>query len=180
MHHNGTDIRLPSVLGKFNRYAKFMYKNFLVDEDEVKKYIKNCAEWIPTAIVQDLELAEYVKPFYQNVEIIPLPIDLGLDHYHIENYDYQPITESGDRKIKILHAPTNRVFKGTEYITDVMERVLSARNDVEFMVLDNPDHLDFLKQLAQADIVIDHILYGTYGMLSIEAMALKKNCCYLY
>ncbi|MGG3881147.1 hypothetical protein [Bacillus smithii] len=174
MHHNGTDVRLPSVLEKFNPYAELMYKDFFVDEDQVIKYVKNCAKCIPTAIVQDLELAEYVIPFYDNVEILPLPIDLSLGKYCIENYDYKPITKSLNRKLKIIHAPTNRKFKGTDYIIDVMKKLLSKRNDIEFTVIDNPNHNDFLKELAQGDIIIDHILYGTYGMLSIEAMALKK------
>ncbi|NNU99404.1 MULTISPECIES: glycosyltransferase family protein [Geobacillus] len=174
MHHNGTDVRRPSVLEKFNPYARLMYKDFLVNEDEVVKYIKNCAEWIPVSIVQDLELAEYVQPFYDYVEILPLPIDLGLDKYSIENYDYEPITSTRKRRLKIMHAPTNRTFKGTDYIVDTIKKVCLKRNDIEFILIENQNHNDFLKELAKGDIIIDHLLYGTYGMLSIEAMALKK------
>lgn len=51
---------------------------------------------------------------------------------------------------------------------------------IEFSLIQNVTRTEALEALEASDIVIDQLLIGEYGVLSIEAMALnKKVLCYI-
>lgn len=70
---------------------------------------------------------------------------------------------------RIVHAPSHATSKGSHYIIDAVER-LSQRRDIEFVLLREKSHDEVLDELASADIVIDQVLCGDYGLLGVEAL----------
>ncbi|MCE5337665.1 MAG: hypothetical protein LLF90_03150 [Methanomicrobiaceae archaeon] len=74
----------------------------------------------------------------------------------------------------LLHAPTDRVRKGTDII---LQAVDIAQNDgckFEFRLIENRPREEVLREIARSDIVIDQVGTGMYGMISIEAMMCRK------
>ena len=79
------------------------------------------------------------------------------------------------RKLKIVHAPTNRVVKGTEHIIAALDRLARTRPEaVEFRLVENVPHEQALKLYRDADLVIDQLLVGWYGGFAVELMMMGK------
>jgi glycosyltransferase involved in cell wall biosynthesis len=102
------------------------------------------------------------QPLSKPVYIVPLRVDLSR---------YKPQYESGHERLRIVHAPTNRRFKGTDRILEALEQV---KEDFELVLVEGKTPEEALKIYRTADIVIDQISGGSYGVFSIEAMALGK------
>jgi glycosyltransferase involved in cell wall biosynthesis len=77
---------------------------------------------------------------------------------------------SSDRKRPfVLHAPSSRSRKGTEHVVAACEQL-----DVELEIVEGLDHREAFERYRNADIVVDQLNAGWYGVFAIEAMALGK------
>lgn len=75
----------------------------------------------------------------------------------------------GDRAAPVvLHAPTSAKVKGT---AAVERAVASLRSAVEYRPLSGVPAAEMPQHIAGADIVIDQLLLGSYGVAACEAMA---------
>ena len=87
--------------------------------------------------------------------------------------DYAPRPSSGAPK-RVLHAPTNRLIKGTRYVEAVFERLRPRFPGVRFETVERLPWHELREQLEHADVVVDQLFMGWYGMVAVEAMALAK------
>ena len=69
----------------------------------------------------------------------------------------------------VLHAPSSRRRKGTEYLLAACEGL-----DVELDIVEGLPHAEARRHYERADIVVDQLNAGWYGIFAIEAMALGK------
>src|SRR5690606_1229873 len=51
---------------------------------------------------------------------------------------------------------------------------LSGKYPFHYTTVERKGHQEAMQMYAKSDIIVDQILCGTYGMLSVEAMALGK------
>lgn len=80
----------------------------------------------------------------------------------------------------VVHAPTNRNFKGTEYILDAVNRLKSEGIKFRFQLIENLANSQAKKIYEEADLLIDQLLIGWYGGVAVEFMALAKPViCYI-
>lgn len=80
----------------------------------------------------------------------------------------------------IVHAPTNRSIKGTEYVLAASGR-LQATHPHELRLVEGLPRHEALHVYAEADILVDQLRLGWYGALAVEAMALGVPVvAYLY
>ncbi len=96
-----------------------------------------------------------------------LPYSIG-SWYEIQTMPYRI-----DRKIRILHSPTNQAAKGSRYILQALEN-LEKRYDIEIILVDKMPNKQALKIYEKADLVVDQVLSGWYGGLAVEAMKMGK------
>ena len=73
----------------------------------------------------------------------------------------------------VVHAPSRRGVKGTEAILRAVER-LQKRVNFRFMLIENLPHAEAKAAYKEADVVIDQLRIGWYGVLATETMALGK------
>jgi glycosyltransferase involved in cell wall biosynthesis len=92
--------------------------------------------------------------------VIPPGIDL-------ERYREHPPTDR-DRPL-VVHAPSSRTRKGTEHVI-----AACARLPVDLRLVEGLPHEQARRLYEDADIVIDQLNAGWYGVFAIEAMALGK------
>jgi glycosyltransferase involved in cell wall biosynthesis len=93
-------------------------------------------------------------------EVVPVGLDLS-------KYDPTPVSQNG--KVRIVHAPTKRTVKGTEAVVAACEQL-----PVELDLIENVRHNEAIERYRQADIVVDQLKVGWYGVFAIEGMALGK------
>lgn len=88
--------------------------------------------------------------------------------------DWRP-TEPTRRRLRIVHAPTNRAAKGSEHILAALERLQATHADYfELQLIEGVPHAEAMRMYANADLVVDQILIGWYGALAVETMAMGK------
>ncbi|MGA1250049.1 MAG: glycosyltransferase [Candidatus Kapaibacteriota bacterium] len=84
-------------------------------------------------------------------------------------------TEKDYSRIRIVHSPTNRLYKGTEVILSVIEK-LQKSYAFEFLLLENMSRADVLSIKSECTISIDQVggIHGAtgYGKAGIESLAM--------
>jgi glycosyltransferase involved in cell wall biosynthesis len=93
-------------------------------------------------------------------KVIPPGIDLTR---------YTPVPPSDRERPIVVHAPSNRARKGTD---DVI--AACAELDVELQIVEGMPHEEARRRYEAADIVVDQLNAGWYGLFAIETMALAK------
>ena len=92
--------------------------------------------------------------------VIPPGIDLAA---------VTPSPPSGRRRPVVVHAPSSRRRKGTDHVLRACEGL-----DVELRIVEGVHHDEALALYRDADIVVDQLNAGWYGLFAIECMALGK------
>lgn len=83
------------------------------------------------------------------------------------------------KTIRIVHAPSNEDYKGSKHIYSAVDN-LKNRYQFEFVKLQNLSKEELIEEILKCDLVIDQMLVGFYGILSVEAMLLQKPViCYI-
>ena len=94
--------------------------------------------------------------------------------YTIPNFDaIQPKSNAFFKhdKITIVHAPTQRVAKGSAYVIEAVEALQEKHpNKISFKLVENVPYEEALAIYRTADLVIDQLLIGWYGGLAVEVM----------
>lgn len=93
----------------------------------------------------------------------------------IANFDCEKYLPKFEKKLKILHAPTNRAAKGSGYILSALEKLQKKYPDsIETLLVENMSHKQAMELYKNADLVIDQILIGWYGAFAVETMLMGK------
>ena len=93
---------------------------------------------------------------------LPLTVDVG------EFASTQPVLE---REVPVvLHAPSASALKGSAYVDPVLTD-LDARGLIEYQRVQGVPHSELAEMVKSADIVVDQLLLGSYGVFACEAMA---------
>jgi hypothetical protein len=87
----------------------------------------------------------------------------------IELAGIEPAPPSDRERPLVVHAPSSRSKKGTEHVL-----AACAQLDVELELIEGLDHREAFERYREADIVVDQLNAGWYGVFAIEAMALGK------
>ena len=94
------------------------------------------------------------------------PVAADLDEY--------PFTPPSLAPRLVLHAPTNRLIKGTSHIEAVFERLRPQFPGVEFRTVEKVPWAGLRDLMAECDVFVDQVFMGWYGMVCVEAMALAR------
>jgi glycosyltransferase involved in cell wall biosynthesis len=93
-------------------------------------------------------------------EVVPPGIDLSA---------IEPVPPRAGGPVRVAHAALSRRRKGTELVV-----AACAELGLELDVIENVCHDEVGPRLARADIVVDQLNSGWYGLFAIEAMAYGK------
>ncbi|MEP2448778.1 MAG: glycosyltransferase [Balneola sp.] len=174
MEYLGNDIRhYKTLVEEYNLSENHVYfNNMEKHDDEVKKrtqfetrYIDYLTSCLPTHV-------EFAKVYNVKVkEVIPLALDIKkIDYFDLKKKDKKEC-------INILHAPTNRIFKGTDYIIEAVDRLKKEDYNISLNIAENITHSELFEEYNKCDIFIDQISVGWYGTAALEAMAVGRPVC---
>jgi glycosyltransferase involved in cell wall biosynthesis len=89
---------------------------------------------------------------------------------------YPPQPPSDRKRPLVVHAPSNRTKKGTAAVIRACQEL-----PVDLEIIEGLPNDEARERYKAADIVIDQLKIGWYGVFAIEAMALGKPVvCYLH
>jgi len=95
-----------------------------------------------------------------DAEVIPPGIDLS---------GIEAAPPTGRDRPLVVHAPSSRTRKGTDYVV-----AACAELDVDLEIVEGLDHREAFERYRRADVIVDQLNAGWYGVFAIEAMALGK------
>lgn len=90
-----------------------------------------------------------------------------------------PLSEQ-DGIIRIVHAPSSRRKKGTDFIEKSILELRERGYNIQLILAEKMAHHKIKEMYEISDIGIDQVLYGWHGKVSVELMALGKPVlCYI-
>ncbi len=100
---------------------------------------------------------------------VPNPVD-------IDSIPFVGATDDGP-PYRIVHAPSDREKKGTEHVIEAVENVSGRGYEVELEIVEETPRDEALEIYKSADVIVDQVKLGWYGVFSVEGMALGKPVC---
>jgi glycosyltransferase involved in cell wall biosynthesis len=82
---------------------------------------------------------------------------------------FTPVPPSDNPRPLVVHAPSNREKKGTQWVIDAC-----AQLPVDLDIVEGVPHDVARERYAKADIVVDQLNAGWHGVFALESMALGK------
>jgi glycosyltransferase involved in cell wall biosynthesis len=95
-----------------------------------------------------------------DAEVVPPGLDLRT---------FTPTPPTDRERPVVVHAPSSRRRKGTDAVVAACEQL-----DVDLDLVEGLHHDEARRRYERADIVVDQLNAGWYGIFAIEAMALGK------
>jgi glycosyltransferase involved in cell wall biosynthesis len=92
--------------------------------------------------------------------VVPPPIDLA---------HYAPAPPPENERVRIAHAPSDRAKKGTDAVIAACREL-----PVELDLIEGVKHDEARSRYAQADVIVDQLVVGWYGLFAIESMATAR------
>jgi hypothetical protein len=108
-----------------------------------------------------------------------VPNGVFMPYASVDVWSATPRMRSMTRRPRVVHAPTDRGIKGTDFILAALES-LSERYAFELVLVEGKTHEEAMAIYKSADIAIDQIFSGWYGGFAVEMMAMGVPVmCYL-
>ena len=164
-HFRGSELRMASIFKQACPYnyvdenPNNIFVNYLESEQTFfSEYVHSVCHGV---FVTDPELKSYLP----QAIIMPRVIDL-------EKWPFIGVKKT--KTIKIVHAPSRKIVKGTKAIVSAVEKLQSQGVQIEFRLIENMTNEEARSNYIWADVIIDQVRIGWYGVLAVEAMALGK------
>jgi glycosyltransferase involved in cell wall biosynthesis len=97
---------------------------------------------------------------------IPFPID-------ISEIPWNP-AQGCREKMKIVHTPTRKGFKGTDIVLKAIKILEKRRSDFEFSIIEGLNFDEYTKVMKTIDIVIDQVWSQSPGMNALWMLGMGK------
>jgi len=162
MLFHGSDLRLPSQHVRENPWSPFTDPDVptVILEEKAMRARAIVAELQVPAFVSTPDLVRYIP------HAIWCPVVIDLPRWRVER---SAAREPG-RVPVVLHAPSNALIKGSHHLDPIL-RALEAEGLIEYRRVTGLSYSAMKQQYADADIVLDQFLLGSYGVAACEAMA---------
>jgi hypothetical protein len=158
---HGSDIRLPSRHAKRERWSPFTPGDDLTErlETQARRHAELIESLGLPVFVSTVDLLDDVP----DAQWLPVAIDPA---------PWQQAARplfAGERPV-VVHVPSNAQLKGTDRIDAVLTE-LHDSGVLEYQRITGVPHSDMPSVIGAADIVVDQLRIGLYGVAAAEALA---------
>lgn len=158
---HGTDVRLPSRHRSLEPWSYFANDDW-VPVDLLEKEIAGNLELLHEIGVPTFVSTAGLLIDVPDAHLLPVVIEPGR---WANDGDVL-----GRERLRIVHAPSNPLPKGTHLIEPVLHR-LEQEGLIDYVRLENLTNSEMPAMFASADILLDQFRVGDYGVAACEAMA---------
>lgn len=173
VHFHGSDIRNPRfVLHAADRYRTSQPLEGSTPPLSTAAQLGRVATWEKYANFMFVSTPDLLT-MAPNAVYIAQPIDLS-------QWQFVPKQHPRLGPLVVLHLPSHQGMKGTEFVLKSIQELSSAGYDLELRLAEGRTRDEVQQLYRDADIVIDQLLIGAYGLVSVEAMAVGRPViCYI-
>jgi hypothetical protein len=164
----GSDLRDPALASKDNLYLARMFQQHpelarqqcsIAAQSAFSKYGFECL--IPGHELSDYLNGKFFAGYYRTRACLVLD-------------DFVPrFPEPTKRRPLVVHAPSNKLKKGTELVLETVRR-LGKIYQFDFELIHQMPRQRALELVAQCDLFLDQFTIGAEGLAAYEAMAMGK------
>ncbi|MBO0901203.1 glycosyltransferase family 4 protein [Cellulomonas sp. zg-ZUI22] len=157
---HGSDVRLRSHHEADDQWSFYRFADIPCDEEKIAQrlaVIRTFAHQLSVGSVLD-------QVYAPDATYVPKSLVLSR---------YEEVGAVRRKRPVVLHATRRRATKGTDLIVEQVT-ALQAELDFEFRLVEGATHAELLDVMGDADVVIEKLLGGDAGVLSLEAMAMGK------
>jgi glycosyltransferase involved in cell wall biosynthesis len=158
---HGSDVRKKSVHMQEDPWSYYRFSDVESNEERVDKALAVIRTYANALIVA----SPINRTFVPEAEYVPKAIELSDFPYAGPRRAERPL---------VIHVPSKRATKGTEFVVRGIQELRGGGTDFEFRVVEGVPHAELRRIYADADIVVDNLLLGDVEVSSLEAMALGK------
>lgn len=171
-HYHGCEIRDRAHMLATHRLATCTECDPFCRPPQQLKLRADAAKWADLQFYSTLDLAESTPG------AVNLPLAIESERW-IAAGRARPLPDLDRRDgvngpVVIAHAPTNRLIKGTPHVIAAVERLQRDFPHVELRMIERQRWDTMPEFLSGADILVDQLMMGWYGLLAIEGMAVGK------
>src|SRR5919197_2997933 len=83
--------------------------------------------------------------------------------------DWEPVPKEAGEVLRVAHAPSKRAVKGTDVVIAAVEALRQRGVAIELDLIEGVPHREARRRYAEADVIVDQLRIGWYGMFAIEA-----------
>jgi glycosyltransferase involved in cell wall biosynthesis len=174
MDYVGSDIRLYSLHSKNNPYYHLRKAKSIWDHFDLAKRARMIWQglWFHTCFV-DPDIYPHARTSIQRKKInYGIWINKALIVPPISPNPTKPTNPS------VIHAPTDVHTKGTPFIEKAVEELKREGLQFQFHIYSGKPHDELMEILqTDADIVIDQLFSGGFGVFASEAMSFGRPVC---
>jgi glycosyltransferase involved in cell wall biosynthesis len=88
--------------------------------------------------------------------------------------DWEPASKEPGETLRVAHAPSKRAVKGTDAVLAAVSALRGRGVPIELDLIEGVPNREARRRYAEADVIVDQLRIGWYGMFAIESMALAK------
>lgn len=171
---SGSDIRYPEKAEELNPFMRGIYsRGYEYAHIESKAASDKVQERF--ARIGFFPLTTPEMNLYLRKDLFPKTYTT-LHRLNLEEFQ---LSGTANPRPVVVHAPTQRVAKGSAYILAAVEE-LQKELDFDFVLLEKMPREQALNRVRDCDIFIDQLILGSHGLASCEAMAFGKPVlCYI-
>lgn len=164
-HFRGSEVRQASLFRYANKFhyvdedPERIFKKFR--ESSQRGYISYISAIADRVFVTDPELQGYVSGSHVVPRCLQIP----------EGIKIRPLRSECP---VVVHAPSRRGVKGTEFVLAAVEQLRQEGHRFEFRLIEGRSNSETLSAIADADILVDQLRIGWYGVLAVEGFALGR------
>lgn len=166
----GSDIRCPGKSFPINPYLKYVYEkgyeyaNVESDQRSAAVQRRFAEAGLEPVVAPEMDI-------YVDKELF------SVTHILMQRINVRDITVSFPEHHKerplVVHSPSAIIAKGTPTIIEVVKE-LQQSYSFDFVLLQNMPRAEVQRKILEADIFLDQLIIGGYGMASLEAMSMGK------
>jgi hypothetical protein len=162
----GDDVRWePAMQQEFLHFgiSVIEYDNYdysMIALERRLRFIRTAEKYADLIISQPNAMQLSLRPYYNiNIPILT-----------------EEFTESKCQRVrpKIVHAPSDTRFKGTEYVELTIAKLKSEGIEFDYFRVQNKSRAEALKIYQDSDIIVDQLLAPGGGKLAYECLAMGK------
>lgn len=166
----GSDVRMPSVEARRNPYyIPIEWEN----DARATRLMRLWSEVTQGHVIAgDHSLDAYLAPHFPHIHVIGSRVD-------VRSLVPAP-PDPHARRVRIVHSPTHLAAKGTKFVRSATAALIERGAPIDYVEVQGLSHEEALEVYRSADLVIDQLCSGGYGVFSAEALSLAKPVvCYL-